>query len=63
MCCICLLIITDAVVIHAGIEFESGTEDAKKVLAFLKDSFPKAYAKVRKAPVRHMRHTETARTR
>jgi isocitrate dehydrogenase len=33
--------------IYAGIEFESGTEDAKKVLAFLKESFPKAYAKVR----------------
>jgi len=33
--------------IYAGIEFESGTEDAKKVLAFLKDVFPKAYAKVR----------------
>jgi len=33
--------------IYAGIEFESGTDDAKKVLAFLKESFPKAYAKVR----------------
>ena len=33
--------------IYAGIEFESGTEDAKKVLAFLKETFPKAYAKVR----------------
>jgi len=33
--------------IYAGIEFESGSEDAKKVLAFLKDSFPKSYAKVR----------------
>ena len=33
--------------IYAGIEFESGTEDAKKVLAFLKQAFPKAYAKVR----------------
>src|SRR5512147_2454007 len=33
--------------IYAGIEFESGTEDAKKVLAFLKGTFPKAYAKVR----------------
>jgi isocitrate dehydrogenase len=33
--------------IYAGIEFESGSDDAKKVLAFLKDSFPKAYAKVR----------------
>jgi isocitrate dehydrogenase len=33
--------------IYAGIEFESGTEDARKVLAFLKETFPKAYAKVR----------------
>jgi isocitrate dehydrogenase len=33
--------------IYAGIEFESGTEDARKVLAFLKESFPKSYAKVR----------------
>jgi isocitrate dehydrogenase len=33
--------------IYAGIEFESGTEDVRKVLAFLKESFPKAYAKVR----------------
>jgi isocitrate dehydrogenase len=33
--------------IYAGIEFESGTDDAKKVLAFLKESFPKAYAKIR----------------
>jgi isocitrate dehydrogenase len=33
--------------IYAGIEFESGTEDAKKVLAFLRETFPKAYAKVR----------------
>ena len=33
--------------IYAGIEFESGTEDAKKVLAFLKENFPKAYAKIR----------------
>jgi len=33
--------------IYAGIEFESGTDDAKKVLAFLRESFPKAYAKVR----------------
>jgi isocitrate dehydrogenase len=33
--------------IYAGIEFESGSEDAKKVLAFLKESFPKAYSKVR----------------
>ena len=33
--------------IYAGIEFESGSEDAKKVLAFLKDNFPKSYAKIR----------------
>jgi len=33
--------------IYAGIEFESGSEDARKVLAFLKDTFPKAYGKVR----------------
>ena len=26
--------------IYAGIEFESGSEDAKKVLAFLKDNLP-----------------------
>src|SRR5215510_8407803 len=33
--------------IYAGIEFESGTEDVKKVLAFLKETFPKSYGKVR----------------
>jgi isocitrate dehydrogenase len=33
--------------IYAGIEFESGTADAKAVLAFLKERFPKAYQKVR----------------
>jgi isocitrate dehydrogenase len=33
--------------IYAGIEFESGSDDAKKVLAFLKDSFPAMYKKVR----------------
>ena len=33
--------------IYAGIEFESGSDDAKKVLAFLKDHFPKSYSKVR----------------
>ena len=33
--------------IYAGIEFESGSEDAKKVLAFLKESFPKEYGKIR----------------
>jgi isocitrate dehydrogenase len=33
--------------IYAGIEFEAGTEGAKKVLAFLKEQFPQSYAKVR----------------
>jgi isocitrate dehydrogenase len=33
--------------IYAGIEFESGTEDVKKILAFLEEAFPKAYSKVR----------------
>jgi isocitrate dehydrogenase len=33
--------------IYAGIEFESGSEDVRKVLAFLEEAFPKAYAKVR----------------
>ncbi len=33
--------------IYAGIEFESGSEDARKVLAFLKDNFPQMYKKVR----------------
>jgi isocitrate dehydrogenase len=33
--------------IYAGIEFAEGTEDAKKVFAFLKENFPKAYKKVR----------------
>jgi isocitrate dehydrogenase len=33
--------------IYAGIEFESGTDDVKKVLTFLKKEFPKSYAKVR----------------
>src|SRR5258706_8348578 len=33
--------------IYAGIEFESGSDDAKKILTFLKESFPKAYSKVR----------------
>jgi hypothetical protein len=29
--------------IYAGIEWEAGSEDAKKVLAFLKEHFPKRY--------------------
>lgn len=33
--------------IYAGIEFEAGTEDNKKFLELLKQSFPKAYAKIR----------------
>jgi len=33
--------------IYAGIEFESGTDEVKKVLSFLKESFPKSYAKIR----------------
>jgi isocitrate dehydrogenase len=33
--------------IYAGIEWESGTEDVKKVLAFLRDTFPKLYGKIR----------------
>jgi isocitrate dehydrogenase len=33
--------------IYAGVEFESGTEEVKALLAFLKDRFPKSYQKVR----------------
>jgi isocitrate dehydrogenase len=33
--------------IYAGIEFEAGTDRAKKVLEFLKTEFPKDFAKVR----------------
>src|ERR1700693_4048031 len=33
--------------IYAGIEWEAGSEGAKKVLAFLKQEFPKSYASVR----------------
>jgi isocitrate dehydrogenase len=33
--------------IYAGIEFQEGTEDNKKVLKFLQDTFPKAYKKIR----------------
>ncbi|MFO0693200.1 MAG: NADP-dependent isocitrate dehydrogenase [Polyangiales bacterium] len=33
--------------IYAGIEFENGTEDVKKVLEFLKTTFPKQYSKIR----------------
>ena len=33
--------------IYAGVEWEAGSDDAKKVLAFLKQEFPKSYDKVR----------------
>jgi len=33
--------------IYAGIEFEAGSDDVKKVLGFLEQSFPKLYGKVR----------------
>src|SRR5580693_1832954 len=33
--------------IYAGIEFEAGTEENKKFLDILKESFPKSYAKIR----------------
>ena len=33
--------------IYAGIEFEAGSEDAKKFLKFMKETFPKAYSKIR----------------
>ncbi len=33
--------------IYAGLEFEAGTEGAQKLLAFLKEQFPKEYAKIR----------------
>ena len=33
--------------IYAGIEFQEGTPEVKKVLAFLKESFPQMYKKVR----------------
>jgi isocitrate dehydrogenase len=33
--------------IYAGVEFESGSDDVKKVLAFLKDNFPKSYKNIR----------------
>jgi isocitrate dehydrogenase len=33
--------------IYAGIEFQEGTEDARKVLEFLKSTFPGSYKKVR----------------
>ncbi|HEX8281682.1 MAG TPA: NADP-dependent isocitrate dehydrogenase [Chthoniobacterales bacterium] len=33
--------------IYAGIEYAAGTDDAKKVLAFLESDFPKAFEKIR----------------
>src|SRR3954452_5479390 len=33
--------------IYAGLEFEAGTEDVKKVVAFLKDNFPNMHQKIR----------------
>jgi len=33
--------------IYAGIEFNEGTDDAKKVLAFLRESFPALFKKIR----------------
>jgi len=33
--------------IYAGIEFESGSDDVRRVLAFLEREFPKAYGKIR----------------
>jgi isocitrate dehydrogenase len=33
--------------VYAGIEFESGSDDVRKVLAFLKDNFPQMYKKIR----------------
>ncbi len=33
--------------LYSGIEFEMGTEDNRKFLAYLKDNFPRHYAKIR----------------
>src|SRR4051795_13136543 len=33
--------------IYAGIEFQEGTEDARKLIGFLKDAFPQMYKKIR----------------
>jgi isocitrate dehydrogenase len=33
--------------IYAGIEFEAGSDDAKKMLSFLNETFPKAFKKIR----------------
>jgi isocitrate dehydrogenase len=33
--------------IYAGIEFESGSDDARKMIGFIKDTFPQMYKKIR----------------
>lgn len=33
--------------IYAGIEYEAGTDDAKKVISFLRENFPKDFKKIR----------------
>jgi isocitrate dehydrogenase len=33
--------------IYAGIEFQAGTDDAKKIIGFLKDAFPQMHKKIR----------------
>jgi isocitrate dehydrogenase len=33
--------------VYAGIEFEAGSEDARKLVAFLHDNFPRMYQKIR----------------
>ena len=33
--------------VYAGIEFEAGSADVKKIVAFLKDNFPNMYQKIR----------------
>src|SRR3954449_2547687 len=33
--------------IYAGIEFEAGSDDAKKVIGYLRDAFPQMYKKIR----------------
>jgi isocitrate dehydrogenase len=33
--------------IYAGIEFEAGSDDVKKVIAYIKDTFPQMYKKIR----------------
>ena len=33
--------------IYAGIEFEAGSDDAKKMIAYIKDTFPQMYKKIR----------------